>query len=47
VVETVWRRTDRRSSDLYLVPLASGLITGEALIAVIIPLLVVLGFLSP
>jgi putative OPT family oligopeptide transporter len=47
VAETVWRRTDRRSSDLYLVPLASGLIAGEALIAVIIPLLVVLGLVSP
>jgi uncharacterized oligopeptide transporter (OPT) family protein len=47
VAETVWRRTDRGSSDLYLVPVASGLIAGEALIAVIIPLLVVLGLVSP
>jgi uncharacterized oligopeptide transporter (OPT) family protein len=30
---------------LYMTPLASGLIAGEAIIAVIIPLLVVLGLL--
>jgi uncharacterized oligopeptide transporter (OPT) family protein len=43
VVERFWHRADRRSNELYMVPLASGLIAGEAIIAVIVPLLVVLG----
>lgn len=30
-----WERTDKRSADLYLVPFSSGLIAGEALVAVI------------
>jgi uncharacterized oligopeptide transporter (OPT) family protein len=33
----------KRSADDYLVPLASGLIAGEAIIAVIVPILVALG----
>ena len=43
VVERVWWRADRRSNELYMTPLASGLIAGEAIVAVIVPLLVVLG----
>ena len=43
VADWIWRRSDARSNELYSIPLASGLIAGEALIAVIIPLLVVLG----
>jgi uncharacterized oligopeptide transporter (OPT) family protein len=43
VVERIWWRADRRSNELYMVPFASGLIAGEAIIAVIIPLLVVMG----
>jgi hypothetical protein len=34
-----------RTADLYLTPLASGLIAGEALVAVVVPLLVVFGLL--
>ena len=41
--ERIWRKVDRRSNELYMTPLASGLIAGEAIVAVIIPLLVVLG----
>ena len=41
VVERVWARIDRASNDTYMVPLASGLIAGEAIVAVIVPLLVV------
>jgi len=41
--ERLWHRADRRSNELHMVPLASGFIAGEAIIAVIIPLLVVLG----
>ena len=42
---TLWSRTSPRTSGLYLIPLASGLIAGEALVAVIVPLLVLLGLL--
>jgi uncharacterized oligopeptide transporter (OPT) family protein len=45
VVDRVWRRIDRSSHQSYLVPLASGLIAGEAIVAVIVPLLVLLGIL--
>jgi len=43
LADRMWRNADRRSNELYMTPLASGLIAGEAIIAVIIPLLVVLG----
>jgi uncharacterized oligopeptide transporter (OPT) family protein len=46
VVDVVWRRVNRASNAAYLVPLASGLIAGEAIVAVIIPLLVALGVIS-
>jgi len=42
-VDRIWRKVDPRSNELYMTPLASGLIAGEAIVAVIIPLLVVLG----
>ena len=45
-IDTVWRRIDRPSNDAYMVPLASGLIAGEAIVAVVVPLLVALGILS-
>jgi uncharacterized oligopeptide transporter (OPT) family protein len=45
LVDRLWWRTDRRSHQSYMVPLASGLIAGEALVAVIVPLLVLLGIL--
>jgi uncharacterized oligopeptide transporter (OPT) family protein len=45
VVDRLWWRTDRRSHQSYMVPLASGLIAGEALVAVVVPLLVLLGVL--
>ena len=47
VADRMWWRADRRSNELYMTPLASGLIAGEAIIAVIVPLLVVLGLLHP
>ena len=43
LADRIWRNADRRSNELYMTPLASGLIAGEAIIAVVIPLLVVLG----
>jgi uncharacterized oligopeptide transporter (OPT) family protein len=38
----LWTRASPRTSAHYLIPLASGLIAGEALIAVLVPLLVLL-----
>jgi uncharacterized oligopeptide transporter (OPT) family protein len=38
----VWEKSDRKSFDRYGTPLASGLIAGEAIVAVVIPLLVAL-----
>ena len=46
VVDTIWRRVNRTSNEVYMVPLASGLIAGEAIVAVVIPLLVALGVVS-
>ena len=47
IVDWIWRRVDRRSNGLYMTPLASGLIAGEAIVAVIVPLLVVFGLIHP
>jgi uncharacterized oligopeptide transporter (OPT) family protein len=47
VAERIWWRVGRSSNERYMVPLASGLIAGEAIIAVIVPLLVVLGIVRP
>jgi uncharacterized oligopeptide transporter (OPT) family protein len=41
----VWNKASPRTSGLYQVPLASGLIAGEALVAVVVPVLVLLGLL--
>jgi uncharacterized oligopeptide transporter (OPT) family protein len=46
IVLPVWRRIHPRSAEQSSIALASGLIAGEALVAVVIPLLVVLGLLS-
>jgi uncharacterized oligopeptide transporter (OPT) family protein len=46
VVDVVWRRINRASNEALMVPLASGLIAGEAIVAVVIPLLVALGVIS-
>ncbi|MGE5098402.1 MAG: OPT/YSL family transporter, partial [Deltaproteobacteria bacterium] len=43
VVDRVWRRADKDSNERYMIPLASGLIAGEAIVAVVIPLLVAIG----
>lgn len=45
VIEFTWRKVSPRSYELFLPPIASGFIAGEALVAVVIPLLVVLGIL--
>jgi uncharacterized oligopeptide transporter (OPT) family protein len=43
LIGSLWSKTSPRTSGLYLIPLASGLIAGEALVAVIVPVLVLLG----
>jgi uncharacterized oligopeptide transporter (OPT) family protein len=43
VVGAIWGRADQKTADAYMIPLASGLIAGEALIAVIVPVLLMLG----
>jgi uncharacterized oligopeptide transporter (OPT) family protein len=47
VLGTLWERFDKKSAELYLIPLASGLIAGEALIAVLVPLILKLGWGDP
>jgi uncharacterized oligopeptide transporter (OPT) family protein len=46
VVDVAWARLAPRSHTQYSIPSASGLIAGEALVAVVIPLLVTLGVLK-
>ncbi len=46
IVECVWRKMSPDTAKRHIVPLASGLIAGEALVAVIIPILVLLGLLA-
>ncbi|HEU0036551.1 MAG TPA: OPT/YSL family transporter [Kofleriaceae bacterium] len=43
---SAWRAIDKRNADRLGMPLASGLIAGEALVAILIPILVALGLLS-
>ena len=38
----IWQKINPRSAAAYLIPLASGFIAGEAMIAVIVPLLLAL-----
>ncbi len=47
VVDLVWRRVNRPSADRAVIPLASGLIAGEAIVAVVVPLLIVVGVFGP
>jgi uncharacterized oligopeptide transporter (OPT) family protein len=41
----VWQRNHRKSADQVGMPLASGLIAGEAIMAIIIPILIAAGLL--
>jgi putative OPT family oligopeptide transporter len=47
LIEWIWRRTNRISADRYAIPVASGFIAGDALVAVILPILYVIGILKP
>ncbi len=44
VLGTIWWLVARRSANVYAVPLASGFIAGEALVAVLVPVLLYFGF---
>ncbi|MEK7859091.1 MAG: OPT family oligopeptide transporter [Elusimicrobiota bacterium] len=46
VVDMVWARLHPQSHERHLTPLASGFIAGEAIVAVIIPILVAVGLLT-
>jgi uncharacterized oligopeptide transporter (OPT) family protein len=46
LVGYIWTRRSPKTASLYLTPLASGLIAGEALVAVAVPLLIMLGVLK-
>jgi uncharacterized oligopeptide transporter (OPT) family protein len=45
LIGALWTKFSPKTSTLYQIPLASGLIAGEALVGVIVPLLVLLGLL--
>ena len=47
VIDLVWRRVDAKGAANYSIPVASGFIAGEALVAVILPVLITAKILSP
>ena len=46
VLAEIWRAMSKKNHELFVTPLASGFIAGEALVAVLIPILVVLGIVT-
>lgn len=46
VVEVLWGKLDKKSYDKHLVPVASGFVAGEALVAVVLPILVAIGLMK-
>lgn len=46
LLDWAWRRFDEKSWDRHLVPLASGFVAGEAIVAVVLPILVAAGLLT-
>jgi uncharacterized oligopeptide transporter (OPT) family protein len=46
LIDVVWARIAPEHNERYSIPMASGLIAGEALVAVAIPILVTLGLMS-
>jgi uncharacterized oligopeptide transporter (OPT) family protein len=47
ILMSVWLRSDRKNAEKIGMPLASGLIAGEAVMAIVIPLLIALNLVSP
>jgi uncharacterized oligopeptide transporter (OPT) family protein len=46
LVEWAWKARNAPSAGRYMVPLASGFVAGEAIVAVVLPILVAIGVLS-
>ncbi len=46
ILMSIWNRADKSSADKLAMPLASGLIAGEAVLAIVIPLLIAAGAIS-
>jgi uncharacterized oligopeptide transporter (OPT) family protein len=46
VLASSWKAASRRSAERYVVPVASGCIAGEAIVAVVIPILVAVGLVK-
>lgn len=47
VIDFAWKKRNAQHAENYLIPVASGFIAGDALVAVILPILYVLGVMSP
>jgi uncharacterized oligopeptide transporter (OPT) family protein len=47
ILMSLWARANKQSADKLGMPLASGLIAGEAVMAIVIPVLIVAGAVSP
>ena len=45
-IDTIWAKVSPASHERYSIPIASGLIAGEALVAVAVPLLVTVGLMK-
>ena len=46
MLQLAWRARSPKSADAYVIPLASGFIAGEAIVAVVLPVLVALGLMA-
>jgi uncharacterized oligopeptide transporter (OPT) family protein len=44
---SLWSYKDKRSADQLAMPLASGLIAGEAVMAIVIPVLIAMKLIAP
>jgi uncharacterized oligopeptide transporter (OPT) family protein len=47
IVMTIWSKLNKESADKLGMPLASGLIAGEAVMAIVIPALIAFGLVRP
>jgi uncharacterized oligopeptide transporter (OPT) family protein len=47
VAQLIWSKTNNKTEDSYRIPLASGLIAGEALLAVVLAILAAIGWMKP
>jgi uncharacterized oligopeptide transporter (OPT) family protein len=46
VIDWILRKRDPKGTDAWILPLASGFIAGEALVAIVLPLLIILGWMT-